>query len=70
MLHNGKKRWKSRDITMVMGDLKTKIGCESDDDIVGKFLLGTHNEHGEKRVTVNDHGQANNEDVYGHDEFQ
>lgn len=29
---------------MVMGDLNTKIGSGRDDDIVGKFILGTHNE--------------------------
>ncbi|XP_072375942.1 uncharacterized protein, partial [Diabrotica undecimpunctata] len=39
---------KSRDVTIVMGDLNAKIGRRSQGDFIGNFGLGTRNERGDR----------------------
>ena len=49
-LEMAKKKCKSMDVSIIMGDLNAKVGNETDGETVGKFGLGTLNQRGERWV--------------------
>lgn len=41
---------KNNEVTIIMGDFNAKVGNESEDEIVGRYGLGTRNERGDRMV--------------------
>lgn len=45
-LDNAKVQCKSKEITIIIGNLNAKVGKEQEGELVGKFRLWTQNMHG------------------------